>query len=65
MQEWADALGPGGFVVLRAGEGFEMQVAIFLPAFLQERVTECADVFDGARAAFGGADIEPDARALW
>ena len=64
LQERGDALGPGGFVVLRAGEDFKMEVAIFLPAFLQERVAESGDLFNGARDAFVGADIEPDARSL-
>ena len=50
--------------MLRAGEDFEMEVAVFLPAFLQEGVAERGNVFDGPRATFVGADIEPDARAL-
>ena len=64
MQERGYALGPSGFVVLRAGEDFEMEVAIFLPTFMEERIAKSGDVVYGARAAFVGADIEPDTRAV-
>ena len=44
LQKGADALGPGGFVVLPAVDHFEVQVVVFLPASLEQRVAESGDV---------------------
>ena len=62
MQKGPDALGPGGFVVLCAFDALVVEVAVELPAFLQQDVAKVFDVLDDARA-FARADVQPDARA--
>src|SRR5262250_4032327 len=60
LQKGADALGPGGFVVLGAFNAFVVQVALGSPTLFEQDIAEALDVFDGA-AAFTGAGVEPDA----
>src|SRR6267378_5550049 len=62
LQERADALGPGGFVVLCAFDTLVVEVFAELPTFLQEDVAKLFNVGHDARA-FLGADVEPDSRA--
>src|ERR1700739_1915071 len=61
LQEWAYALGPGGFIVLGALDALVMQVEVELPAFFEQHVAEAFDVVDNAWA-FIRSDIEPDTR---
>src|SRR5260221_4793867 len=61
LQERADALGPGSFVVLGAFYALVIEVFAGLPAFLQEDVAILLDVLNDA-GAFLRADVEPDAR---
>lgn len=61
MQEGADTLGPGSFVVLGAFDALVVQIGFEPPALADEDVAEAFDVFDGA-ATFAGAGVEPDAR---
>jgi len=62
LEEGADALGPGGFVVFGAFDAGVVEVFAFTPAFFQENVAELFYVLDYA-GAFAGADVEPDAWA--
>src|SRR5277367_2398491 len=62
LQKGADAGGPGGFVVLGAFDAGVVEVAVVLPAFVEQDVAEFFDVVDDART-FAGADVQPDARA--
>src|SRR6266849_5934409 len=61
LQERADALRPGCFVVLRAFDAFEVQVALQLPALFEEHIAKFFDLLHDARA-FARADVEPDSR---
>src|SRR6266852_658997 len=62
LQKWADALGPGGFVVPGAFDALVMEIFAELPAILQEHVAKFLDIVNHARA-FVRTDVEPDARA--
>src|SRR5712692_10274497 len=62
LQKRRDALRPGHFIVLRAFDALVVQVALQLPAFFKEHVTEPLNFLHDARA-FARADIQPDARA--
>ena len=61
MQERANTLGPGGFIVFGAFDAFVMQILVEPPAFADENVAETFDVVHNARA-FARANVEPDAR---
>src|SRR3984893_684946 len=62
LQKWADAAGPGGFVVPGAFDALVMEVPAELPAFLQKDVAKFLDIMNDARA-FLCPDVEPNARA--
>src|SRR5260370_1995125 len=62
LEERADALRPGSFVVLRAFDDLVMQILSELPAFCEKHVAEFFDLRHDART-FARADIQPDARA--
>src|ERR1700739_2020909 len=60
LQERADALGPGGLVMLRAFHAFVMQIAPKLPAFFEQYVAEPFHILHNARP-FACADVQPEA----
>ena len=62
LQEWADAPGPGGFVVLGTFDALVGEIFAELPAFLQKDVAILLDVLNDARA-FLRANVKPDSRA--
>src|SRR5229473_1056280 len=62
LQKWADALSPGGFVVLRAFDALVVQVLFELPAFFEQHIAEFFHLRHDA-GTFARADIQPDARA--
>jgi hypothetical protein len=62
LQEWTNALGPGGFVVLSAFDALVVKVLAHLPPILQEEVAKLFDIVNDARA-FLCTDVEPNARA--
>src|ERR1700740_203473 len=61
LQEGADALRPGGFVVLCAFDALVMQIPFGLPALADEYVAEALDIVHNTRP-FASADIQPDPR---
>src|SRR5258708_32209971 len=61
LQGRADALGPGGFVVLGTLHAFVVQVASGLPAFAKQDVAKALDVFPGA-ATCARTGVQPHAR---
>src|SRR5207253_2598330 len=62
LQKRADALRPGGFVVLGAFDALVVQAVTELPAFFEEHVAEFLDFLHDARA-FARSDVQPDVRA--
>ena len=62
MQERADALRPGRFVVLGAFDALIVQAVTELPAFFEEHIAEFLDFLHDARA-FARANVQPNARA--
>ena len=58
MQKWADALGPGSFVMLGAFDALVIEVFAELPAFLQEDVAKLLDLLNNPRALVR-SDVEP------
>ena len=62
LQKWADALGPGALVVLRAFNTLIIEISTELPAFLQKDVAKLLDLLNDTRP-FVRSDVEPDARA--
>src|SRR5258708_3955847 len=61
LEERADALRPGEFVVLRAFNDLVMQIVAKLPAFFEQHIAKLLDLRNNART-FAGADVQPDAR---
>jgi hypothetical protein len=59
LEDAADALRPGGFVVFAAFYAFVVEVLALAPAFFEEDIAELFYVLDDTRALFR-ADIEPD-----
>jgi hypothetical protein len=62
LQKWADALGPGGFVVLGAFDALVRKVFAELPTLLNEDVAKLFNLWNDA-GAFIGANVEPNAWA--
>jgi hypothetical protein len=61
LQEGADALRPGCFVVLAAPDLFVMQIAAFLPAPLPQNIAHFPRVRSGVHTLLS-AGVEPYAR---